>query len=127
MTVDKVMKSTTLTAYLMAGLGLLFYIATQFVTALFPVLFGIFLVVAAQMMSRPSKENQAVMLAAICSFVAVMLGISSAMLGSWTTFTSLVEQITMAVIAAAHLKVCVGYLSNQADVATSSQNPEAIY
>ena len=124
---EKAIKSTITTAYIMLALGAAFFIATQFVTALFPVLFGAFLLGMQKLASNQNRETQAITLAAACSFAAVMLGITSAVLGTWTTFTSLVEQIAMAIIAALHLRICVAYLTNQASVDSSSQNPEAIY
>lgn len=124
---EKAIKSTITTGYIMFALGAAFFIATQFITALFPVLFGAFLLSMQKLANNPNRETQAITLAAACSFVAVMLGITSAVLGTWTTFTSLVEQIAMAIIAATHLRVCVGYLANQASVDSSSQTPEAIY
>ena len=127
MSKEKAVKSTVTTAYIMLALGAAFFIATQFVTALFPVLFGAFLLGMQKLASNQNRETQAITLAAACSFAAVMLGITSAVLGTWTTFTSLAEQIAMAIIAALHLRICVAYLTNQASVDSSSQNPEAIY
>ena len=127
MSKEKAVKSTITTAYIMLALGAAFFIATQFVTALFPVLFGAFLLGMQKLASNQNRETQAITLAAACSFAAVMLGITSAVLGTWTTFTSLAEQIAMAIIAALHLRICVAYLTNQASVDSSSQNPEAIY
>ena len=127
MSKEKAVRSTITTAYIMLALGAAFFIATQFVTALFPVLFGAFLLGMQKLASNQNRETQAITLAAACSFAAVMLGITSAVLGTWTTFTSLVEQIAMAIIAALHLRICVAYLTNQASVDSSSQNPEAIY
>ena len=124
---EKAIKSTITTAYIMLALGAAFFIATQFVTALFPVLFGAFLLGMQKLASNQNRETQAITLAAACSFAAIMLGITSAILGTWTTFTSLAEQIAMAIIAALHLRICVAYLTNQASVGSSSQNPEAIY
>ena len=124
---EKAIKSTITTAYIMLALGAAFFIATQFVTALFPVLFGAFLLGMQKLASNQNRETQAITLAAACSFAAIMLGITSAILGTWTTFTSLAEQIAMAIIAALHLRICVAYLTNQASVDSSSQNPEAIY
>ena len=127
MSKEKAVRSTITTAYIMLALGAAFFIATQFVTALFPVLFGAFLLGMQKLASNQNRETQAITLAAACSFAAVMLGITSAVLGTWTTFTSLAEQIAMAIIAALHLRICVAYLTNQASVDSSSQNPEAIY
>ena len=127
MGIEKAIKSTITTGYIMFALGAAFFIATQFVTALFPVLFGAFLLGMQKLANNSNRETQAITLAAACSFAAVMLGITSAVLGTWTTFTSLVEQIAMAIIASIHLRVCVGYLTNQAGVDSSSQTPEAIY
>tara|TARA_B100000614_G_C14454361_1_gene455694 strand:+ start:337 stop:720 length:384 start_codon:yes stop_codon:yes gene_type:complete len=127
MSSEKVMKTTIIAGYLMVILGVAFYLLSQFVTALFPVLFGASLLTIQRLANNSSREYQATALAAVCSLFAVMLGISSAILGSWTTFTSLVEQIAMVVIAAAHLSVCVSYLANQAGVDNTMQTPEAIY
>ena len=120
MSKEKAVKSTITTGYIMFALGAAFFVATQFITALFPVLFGAFLFGMNKLANNPNRETQAITLAAACSFAAVMLCITSAVLGTWTTFTSLVEQIAMAIIAAAHLRICVGYLANQANVDSST-------
>ena len=92
----------------MATLGLSFYGFTDYLTALFPTLFGIVLIVAgAVSVSRPELNALAMHSAVLASLVSAVLGFTTALFGTWTTTTSLIEQVLMSAIASAHLCACV--------------------
>ena len=99
---------TILAGVLMATLGLSFYGFTDYLTALFPTLFGIVLMIAgAVSVARPELNAMSMHFAVLASTVATTLGFTTALFGTWTTATSLVEQILMSAIASAHLYACV--------------------
>ena len=99
---------TILAGVLMATLGLGFYGFTDYLTALFPTLFGIILMMAgAVSVSRPELNALAMHFAVLASLVAAILGFSTALFGTWTTTTSLIEQMLMSAIATTHLYACV--------------------
>lgn len=99
---------TILAGALMATLGLSFYGFTDYLTALFPTLFGIVLIVAgAVSVSRPELNALAMHSAVLASLVSAVLGFTTALFGTWTTTTSLIEQVLMSAIASAHLCACV--------------------
>ena len=99
---------TILAGVLMATLGLSFYGFTDYLTALFPTLFGIVLMIAgAVSVARPELNAMSMHFAVLASVVATTLGFTTALFGTWTTATSLVEQILMSAIASAHLYACV--------------------
>ena len=99
---------TILAGVLMATLGLGFYGFTDYLTALFPTLFGIILMIAgAVSVSRPELNALAMHFAVLASLVSAVLGFATALFGTWTTTTSLIEQMLMSVIASAHLSACV--------------------
>ena len=92
----------------MATLGLGFYGFTDYLTALFPTLFGIILMMAgAVSVSRPELNALAMHFAVLASLVAAILGFATALFGTWTTTTSLIEQMLMSAIATTHLYACV--------------------
>ena len=97
-----------LAGVLMATLGLGFYGFTDYLTALFPTLFGIILMIAgAVSVSRPELNALAMHFAVLASLVSAVLGFATALFGTWTTTTSLIEQMLMSAIASAHLSACV--------------------
>ena len=99
---------TILAGVLMATLGLGFYGFTDYLTALFPTLFGIILMMAgAVSVSRPELNALAMHFAVLASLVSAVLGFATALFGTWTTTTSLIEQMLMSAIASAHLSACV--------------------
>ena len=99
---------TILAGVLMATLGLGFYGFTDYLTALFPTLFGIILMIAgAVSVSRPELNALAMHFAVLASLVSAVLGFATALFGTWTTTTSLIEQMLMSAIASAHLSACV--------------------
>tara|TARA_B100000575_G_scaffold62974_1_gene48068 strand:- start:484 stop:954 length:471 start_codon:yes stop_codon:yes gene_type:complete len=99
---------TILTGALMATLGLVFYGFTDYLTALIPTLFGAMMMIAGAIsITRPDLNAMSMHLAMLASLVAVTLGITTALFGTWTTTTSLVEQVMMSAIAGAHLYACV--------------------
>ena len=92
---------------LMATLGLSFYGFTDYLTALFPTFFGIILMTAgAVSVSRPGLNALAMHLAVLTSLISAILGFTTALFGTWTTTTSLIEQMLMSAIASAHVCVC---------------------
>jgi len=99
---------TILAGVLMATLGLGFYGFTDYLTALFPTLFGIILMIAgAVSVSRPELNALAMHFAVLASLVSAVLGFATALFGTWTTTTSLIEQMLMSAIATTHLYACV--------------------
>ena len=98
---------TILAGALMATLGLSFYVFTDYLTALFPTLFGTILMIAgAVSVSRPGLKALSMHLAVLTSLISAILGFTSALFGTWTTTTSLIEQMLMSAIASAHVSVC---------------------
>ena len=92
----------------MVTLGLSFYGFTDYLTALFPALFGIILMIAgAVSISKPELNALSMHFAVLASFISATLGFTSALFGTWTTATSLVEQMLMSAIASAHLYSCL--------------------
>lgn len=114
---------TILAGVLMATLGLGFYGFTDYLTALFPTLFGIILMIAgAVSVSRPELNALAMHFAVLASLVSAVLGFATALFGTWTTTTSLIEQMLMSAIASAHLYACVAsYYFGKAKVPGDAQ------
>ena len=99
---------TLLAGLKMSMLGIIFFGLTDYITALFPVLFGVILVSSANLSIRkPEKNALAMHIAVLTSVLCLALGISSALFGTWTTVTSLIEQLLMSGIALVHLTLCV--------------------
>tara|TARA_B100001564_G_scaffold144625_1_gene121436 strand:+ start:840 stop:1322 length:483 start_codon:yes stop_codon:yes gene_type:complete len=99
---------TILAGALLATLGLSFYGFTDYLTALFPTLFGIILMIAgAVSVARPELNALSMHFAVLASLVSATLGLTTALFGTWTTTTSLIEQMLMSAIASAHLYACV--------------------
>ena len=88
---------------MMGSLGVGFFAATGYITALFPLLFGVILVGSGGLsIARPSMNALTMHIAFFISSVSVILGVTTAMTGSWVTTTSLVEQVLMSAIGAGH-------------------------
>ena len=99
---------TVLTGALMVFLGLVFFVHTDYLTALFPTLFGGLLLFAGIVsVRRPELNALSMHIAVVTSLVSTALGLTSALFGTWTTTTSLVEQLLMSAITGAHLYVCM--------------------
>ena len=99
---------TLLAGLKMSMLGIIFFGLTDYITALFPVLFGVVLVASANLsIKKPEKNALAMHIAVLTSVLCLILGISSALFGTWTTVTSLIEQLMMSGIALVHLTLCV--------------------
>ena len=93
-----------LTGGMMASLGVGFFAATGYITALFPLLFGAILVASGGLsIARPSMNALTMHIAFFVSSVSVILGLITALTGSWVTTTSLVEQVMMSAIGASHM------------------------
>ena len=99
---------TLLAGLKMSMLGMVFFGLTDYITALFPVLFGVILVASAGVSIRKPEKNALVMhIAVLTSVLCSILGISTALFGTWTTVTSLIEQLLMSGIALVHLTLCI--------------------
>ena len=93
---------------MMGSLGVGFFAATGYITALFPLLFGVILVGSGGLsIARPAVNALAMHIAFFVSSISVILGLATAVTGSWVTTTSLIEQVLMSVIGASH--VIAGY------------------
>ncbi len=93
---------------MMSTLGIAFFATTGYVTALFPLLFGVLIAGAGgASLAKPSLNALWMHLAFLVSSISVLLGMITALTGSWVTTTSLIEQLMMSVIGAGH--VAAGY------------------
>jgi len=93
-----------LTGGMMGSLGVGFFAATGYITALFPLLFGAVLVGSGGLsIARPSTNALTMHIAFFVSSVSVILGLTTALTGSWVTTTSLIEQVLMSTIGASHM------------------------
>ena len=93
---------------MMGSLGVGFFAATGYITALFPLLFGAILVGSGGLsIARPTMNALTMHIAFFVSSVSVILGLATAVTGSWVTTTSLIEQVLMSTIGASH--VIAGY------------------
>lgn len=99
---------TIITGFIMSLLGVGFFLYTDYVTALFPTLFGvIFISTGGLSMIKPNLNALSMHIAVLASLVSTALGIMTALLGNWTTTTSLIEQLLMSSITGAHLYTCL--------------------
>ena len=97
-----------LTGGMMGSLGVGFFVATGYITALIPLLFGAVLVGSGGLsIAKPSTNALTMHIAFFVSSVSVILGLTTALTGSWVTTTSLIEQVLMSAIGASH--VIAGY------------------
>lgn len=114
---------------MLATLGIAFFAATDYVTALFPLLFGAFIAGAGGVsIARPSMNAASMHFAFLMSSISVLLGLGTALTGSWVTTTSLIEQVMMSVIGAGHIAAGYGaYLygkpSSDSEVQTCGTSP----
>ena len=99
---------TILIGFIMTLLGLGFFFYTEYLTALFPTLFGIiFMATGTLSMIKPNLNALSMHIAVLASLVSTALGIMTALFGTWTTTTSLMEQLLMSSISWTHLCACV--------------------
>ena len=99
---------TILIGFIMTLLGLGFFFYTEYLTALFPTLFGIiFMATGTLSMIKPNLNAISMHIAVLASLVSTALGIMTALFGTWTTTTSLMEQLLMSSISWTHLCACV--------------------
>ena len=99
---------TILTGATMTLLGLGFFGRTGYLTALFPTLFGALLLFAGVVSEmRPNLNALSMHVAVLTSLVSSVLGFTTALFSTWTTTTSLIEQLLMSIISSAHLIACV--------------------
>lgn len=99
---------TILIGFIMTLLGLGFFFYTEYLTALFPTLFGIiFMATGTLSIIKPNLNALSMHIAVLASLVSTALGIMTALFGTWTTTTSLMEQLLMSSISWTHLCACV--------------------
>ena len=93
---------------MMSTLGIAFFASTGYVTALFPLLFGVLIAGAGgASIAKPSLNALSMHIAFLVSSISVLLGLITALTGSWVTTTSLIEQLMMSAIGGGH--VVAGY------------------
>ena len=98
-----------MTGWMRSTLGIAFFAVTQYLTALFPLLFGVLIAGAgAVSIAKPSLNATSMHLAILLSTISVLLCLGTAMTGSWVTTTSLIEQLMMAAISAGHITAGYG-------------------
>tara|TARA_B100001113_G_scaffold144989_1_gene118713 strand:+ start:984 stop:1454 length:471 start_codon:yes stop_codon:yes gene_type:complete len=99
---------TIITGFILSFLGVGFFVYTDYLTALFPTLFGIiFIFTGGLSIIKPKLNALSMHIAVLASVVSTALGIISALFGNWTTTTSLIEQLLMSSIAGTHLYTCI--------------------
>ena len=105
---------------MMGTLGVAFFAATDYVTALFPLVLGVIIAgFGAGAITNPEIGSKSMQMSYFASSIAVTIGLSTALFGSWTTTTSLIEQVMMAVIGGGHLFVgYTAYTSEKGDNST---------
>lgn len=99
---------TIITGFIMSFLGVGFFVYTDYLTALFPTLFGVIFILTGGLSTiKPNLNALSMHIAVLASVVSTALGIITAMLGNWTTTTSLIEQLLMSSITGIHLYTCI--------------------
>ena len=108
---------------MMGTLGIGFFAATGYVTALFPLLFGVIIAGAGGLsIGRPSLNAVSMHIAFFVSTVSALLGLITALTGSWVTTTSLIEQVLMSAIGGGHVVAGYGaYTFGQASTDSADQ------
>jgi hypothetical protein len=99
---------TIITGFILSFLGVGFFVYTNYLTALFPTLFGIiFIFTGGLSIIKPNLNALSMHIAVLASVISTALGIMTALLGNWTTTTSLIEQLLMSSITGTHLYICI--------------------
>ena len=108
---------------MMGTLGIGFFAATGYVTALIPLLFGVIIAGAGGLsIGRPSLNAVSMHIAFFVSTVSALLGLITALTGSWVTTTSLIEQVLMSAIGGGHVVAGYGaYTFGQASTDSAGQ------
>ena len=108
---------------MMSSLGVGFFVATEYITALFPLLFGVILVGSGGLsIARPATNALTMHIAFLFSSISVILGLTTALTGSWVTTTSLIEQVLMSAIGGFHVIAGYGaYAYGKASTESESQ------
>ena len=100
---------TAAIGFLMITLGVVFWLTTGFVTALFPSLFGLFMLLSSVGSSmRPEKNALYMHIAVLCSLSALILG-SATMLTNpeWSSPATFIEQTVMAILGGTHFAASI--------------------
>ena len=99
---------TIITGFILSFLGVGFFVYTDYLTALFPTLFGVIFILTGGLSTiKPNLNALSMHIAVLASVVSTSLGIMTALLGNWTTTTSLIEQLLMSSISGIHLYTCI--------------------
>ena len=95
---------TAAIGFLLITLGVVFWITTGYVTALFPSLFGIFMLISSIGSSmRPEKNALFMHIAVLCSLSALALGsVTMLMSPDWSTSAAFLEQTVMTILGGTH-------------------------
>ena len=102
-------KLTAAIGFLMITLGAVFWIITGFVTALFPSLFGILMLLSSIGSSmRPEKNALYMHIAVLCSLSALILGSVTLLLNpEWSSSAAFIEQTVMTVLGGTHFAASI--------------------
>ena len=94
---------------LMFALGVVFWITTGFVTALFPSLFGILMLLSSVGSSMKPEKNALYMhISVLCSLFALILGsVTMLMNPEWSSSAAFIEQTVMAILGGTHLAASI--------------------
>ena len=100
---------TTAIGFLMITLGLVFWLTTGFITALFPSLFGIFMLLSSiGSKMRPEKNALYMHIAVLCSLSALILGGAAILMDpDWSSPVALIEQTVMAILGGTHFAASI--------------------
>ena len=95
--------------FLMITLGSVFWIITGYVTALFPSLFGILLLLSSIGSSmRPEKNALYMHIAVLCSLSALILGSTTMLMNpEWSSSAAFIEQTVMTVLGGTHFAASI--------------------
>ena len=100
---------TAAIGFLMITLGAVFWILTGFVTALFPSLFGILMLISSiGSKMRPEKNALYMHIAVLCSLSALILGSATTLMNpDWSSSVAFIEQTVMAILGGTHFAASV--------------------
>ena len=95
--------------FLLITLGVVFWLTTGYVTALFPSLFGIFMLISSIGSNmRPEKNALFMHIAVLCSLSALALGsVTMLMSPDWSTSAAFLEQTVMTILGGTHFSASV--------------------
>tara|TARA_B100001113_G_scaffold349979_1_gene346308 strand:- start:3156 stop:3665 length:510 start_codon:yes stop_codon:yes gene_type:complete len=100
---------TAAIGFLMITTGLVFWITTGFITALFPSLFGTLMLISSMgSKMRPEKNALYMHIAVLCSLSALILGSTAILMNpDWSSPVALLEQTIMAILGGTHFSASI--------------------